>query len=46
MASPELDDLGECFKKIYSGQDGLRTWVNKDPLSVVKMIDHFIQENW
>ena len=46
MASPELDDLGECFQKIYSGQDGLRPWINKDPMAVVKMIDKFIQENW
>ena len=46
MASPELDDLGECFQKIYNGQDGLRPWVNKDPMAVVKMIDQFIQENW
>ena len=46
MASPELDDLGECFQKLYGGQDGLRPWVNKDPMAVVKMIDTFIQENW
>ena len=46
MADPELDDLGECFKKIYDGTDGLRPWENKDPLSIVKMIDSFIQDNW
>lgn len=46
MADPELTNLGECFLKIYRGEDGLRPWENKDPLSIVKMIDSFIQENW
>lgn len=46
MANPELSDLGACFTKIYEGQDGLRSWKNQDPQSVVKMIDRFIQENW
>lgn len=46
MADLELNDLGECFKKIYDGTDGLRPWENKDPLAIVKMIDNFIQENW
>lgn len=46
MADLELSDLGECFKKIYDGTDGLRTWENKDPMAIVNMIDKFIQENW
>lgn len=46
MADLELEDLGECFKKIYEGKDGLRPWENKDPLSIVKMIDEFIESNW
>ena len=46
MADLELADLGECFKKIYEGRDGLRPWENKDPMAIVKMIDKFIQENW
>lgn len=46
MADLELDDLGECFRKIYAGQDGLVPWVNKDPESILKLIDNFIQENW
>lgn len=46
MADLELNDLGECFKKIYEGRDGLRSWENKDPLAIVKRIDKFIQENW
>lgn len=46
MADMELDNLGDCFKKIYDGTDGLRPWENKDPLAIVKRIDKFIQENW
>lgn len=46
MADLELEDLGDCFKRIYEGSDGLRKWENKDPLAIIKMIDRFIQENW
>lgn len=46
MADPELSDFAECFQKIYSGTDGLVPWENKDPMSVVNMIDEFIQANW
>lgn len=46
MADLELENLGECFKKIYDGTDGLVPWENKDPLAIVNMIDKFIQENW
>jgi UDP-N-acetylglucosamine transferase subunit ALG13 len=46
MADLELADLGECFRKIYNGTDGIVPWKNKDPLAIVKMIDRFIQENW
>ena len=46
MADPELTDLGECFRKIAAGTDGLRKWENRDPLAIVRMIDGFIAENW
>ena len=46
MADLELTDLGECFRKIYSGTDGLRPWENKDPLAIVRRIESFILENW
>lgn len=46
MADLELEDLGECFKKIYDGTDGLKKWENNDPLAIVKVIDKFIEENW
>ena len=45
-ADYELTDLGECFRKIYNGEDNLRPWKNQDPMAIVKMIDQFIQENW
>ena len=46
MADLELSDLGECFQRIYEGTDGLKPWVNTDPMAIVNMIDKFIQENW
>ena len=46
MADLELENLGECFHKIYDGTDGLKKWENTDPMAIVKMIDKFIQENW
>lgn len=46
MARLELDDLGECFEKIYDGTDGLIPWENKDPMAIVNMIDNFIRDNW
>lgn len=46
MADLELENLSECFQKIYTGTDELIKWENKDPMAIVKMIDEFIQENW
>lgn len=46
MADLDLNDLGDCFRKIKNATDGLRPWENKDPLAIVNMIDRFIQENW
>lgn len=46
MADLELNDLGECFQKIYDGTDNLIPWENKDPMAIVNMVDRFIQENW
>ena len=46
VADYELDNLGECFQKIYDNTDGLVPWENKDPMSIVNRIDQFIQENW
>ena len=44
MAGLELDDLGEYFKKIYDGTDGLKAWENKNPTAIINIIDKFIQE--
>ena len=46
MADLELNDLGECFKKINSKDNGLVKWENKDPMAIINMIDKFIEENW
>lgn len=46
MADLELNDLGDCFKKIKSKDNGLVKWENKDPMAIVNMIDAFIQKNW
>ena len=46
MASLELDDLDQCINKIKNNTDGTIPWENKDPLSIVKIIDKFIQENF
>lgn len=44
LAAFEMDELGDLFKKFFNGTDGTRPWVNKDPLSIVKLIDKNIQE--
>ena len=46
MADLELTNLGECFKKIKSKNNGLVKWENKDPMAIINMIDNFIQDNW
>lgn len=46
MADLELYNLGDCFRKIYDGTDGIVPWENRDPLAIVNQIDQFIQENW
>lgn len=46
MADLELTDLGECFKKINSKNNGLIKWENKDPMSIINMIEDFIENNW
>lgn len=45
-ADLELNDLEECFKKIYDGTDNLKPWINENRMAIVNMIDCFIQENW
>lgn len=46
MADPELTNLADCFKKIYDGTDNIVPWKNENPMSVINMIDKFIEDNW
>lgn len=46
MADLELDNLAECFEEIYNGTANLIPWENKNPLSIVNIIDKFIQKEW
>lgn len=42
----EMSELKDAIIKIQEGKDNLKKWENKDPMSIVKMIDNFIEENW
>lgn len=44
LASYELNDLEVLLSKYFEGTDGTRPWINNDPLSIVKIIDEFIQK--
>lgn len=46
MADLELDNLGECFEKIESKDNGLVKWENKNPMAIINMVDEFIKKNW
>lgn len=46
MADLELNDLGDCVKKIKEKRDGLIKWENKDPMSIINLIQDFIDENF
>lgn len=45
IAVYEMDELENAIKSIYDGSADLVPWVNKDPMSIVNLIDDFIQEN-
>lgn len=46
MADLELENLGECFQKIYEETDDIIPWKNNDSMAIIKIIDQFICENW
>lgn len=46
MADPELENLGDCIKKIQKETIELKPWENEDPMAIVDMIDVYISENW
>lgn len=46
MADLELNNLAECFSKIYTCTDELKTWENYSPNAILELIDDFIQHCW
>ncbi len=46
IAVYEMDELEKAFKSIYDDTADLVQWTNNDPMSIVNLIDEFIQENW
>ena len=46
MVNPELDNLEDCFRKIYEQRDELKRWENNDPMAIINLIDEFIKSNW
>lgn len=46
VVDDELNNLQECFDKIYKGTDNLKKWTNSSPLSIINRIEDFIKENW
>lgn len=45
LAVYEMEDLKDAILKIYNGTANLVKWENKDPNSIINLIDGFIQEN-
>lgn len=44
LAVYEMDDLGKTLERFFDGTDGTRPWENKDPLSIIHLIEDFINE--
>ena len=42
----EMDELKNAILKIQTGKDNLKKWENKDPYSIQKIIENFIEKNW
>lgn len=42
----EMDELEKAIKLYYEGNTGTVAWENKDPMSIVNLIDEFIENNW
>lgn len=43
LAVYKMEDLGPTFIKFFNGIDDTRSWDNKDPLAIVRLIDQHIQ---
>lgn len=46
IAVYEMDELENAINSIYDGSADLVPWVNKDPMSIINLIDDFIRENY
>lgn len=42
----EMDELEGAIISLYEGSADLLPWENKDPYSIIRMIDEFIEKNW
>lgn len=42
----EMDELQEAIESFYRGDTGTVKWENTDPMSIVRIIDKFIIENF
>lgn len=46
IAVYEMDELEEAFKLIQNNSVNLAVWENNDPMSIINLIDNFINNNW
>lgn len=46
IAVYEMDELKDALLAIENGTDNLKPWVNKDPMSIVNIIDNFIEQSF
>lgn len=46
LAVYEMEDLEDAIKQYNNGTCDIIPWKNNDPMSIVKIIDEFIKENW
>lgn len=46
LAVYEIEDLGNAIKQYNNGTADIVPWKNNDPMSIIRIIDKFIEENW
>ena len=42
----EMDELDNAIESYYNMTTGTIPWENKNPMSIINLIDEFIQNNW
>lgn len=42
----EMDELDNAIESYYNKTTGTIPWENKNPMSIINLIDEFIQNNW